>query len=100
LAKLKGIVGSQFAYGLRRADRDSRTVEREIRVPGALGVDLQSEHERYLTEKYAKKPVIAMNYRKSSKAFYMRLNDDDRRVATPILSCRASGAELGKAPAK
>jgi hypothetical protein len=39
------------------------------------------EHERYLTEKYAKKPVIVMNYPKGIKAFYMRLNDDGRTVA-------------------
>jgi hypothetical protein len=48
------------AYGLRRGDRGARTVERETRVPGQLGVDLQSEHERYLTGKYAKKPRIAV----------------------------------------
>ena len=40
----------------------------------------QSEHERYLTEKYAKKPVIVMNYPKDIKAFFMRVNDDDRTV--------------------
>jgi len=37
-----------------------------------VGADVQSEHERYLTEKYAKKPVIVMNYRKAIKAFYTR----------------------------
>jgi len=74
--------------------------ESAVEDPSNGGVDLQSEHERYLTENYAKKPVIAMNYRKSIKAFYRRLNDDGRRVATPILSCRASGTELGKAPGK
>jgi hypothetical protein len=41
----------------------------------------KSEHERYLTEKYAKKPVVVMNYPKAIKAFYMRLNDDGRTVA-------------------
>jgi asparaginyl-tRNA synthetase len=55
----------------------------ELRVPGRVGVDLQSEHERYLTEKYAKKPVIVMNYPKDVKAFYMRVNDDGRTVAPP-----------------
>jgi aspartyl/asparaginyl-tRNA synthetase len=44
-------------------------------------IDLQSEHERYLTEKYAKKPVIVMNYPKAIKAFYMRVNDDGHTVA-------------------
>ncbi len=41
----------------------------------------EPEHERYLTEKHAKKPVIVMNYPKAIKAFYMRVNDDGRTVA-------------------
>ncbi|KAH9623382.1 hypothetical protein KSS87_011090 [Heliosperma pusillum] len=45
------------------------------------GVDLASEHERYLTEVVFKKPVIVFNYPKGIKAFYMRLNDDDKTVA-------------------
>jgi asparaginyl-tRNA synthetase len=45
------------------------------------GKDLQSEHERYLTERYFKKPVIVYNYPKDIKAFYMRLNDDGKTVA-------------------
>ncbi len=44
------------------------------------GMDLQSEHERYLTEKHFKAPVIVYNYPKGIKAFYMRLNDDDKTV--------------------
>ncbi len=46
-----------------------------------FGTDLQSEHERYLVEKHFKKPVILYNYPKGIKAFYMRLNDDDKTVA-------------------
>ncbi len=45
------------------------------------GVDLQSEHERYLVEKHFKKPVILYNYPKNIKAFYMRQNEDDKTVA-------------------
>ncbi|ONK78279.1 uncharacterized protein A4U43_C02F16610 [Asparagus officinalis] len=45
------------------------------------GIDLASEHERYLTEVIFKKPVIVYNYPKGIKAFYMRLNDDNRTVA-------------------
>ncbi len=48
----------------------------KFEFPVKWGIDLQSEHERYLTEKYAKKPVIVMNYPKAIKAFYMRVNDD------------------------
>ncbi|MFT4567331.1 MAG: asparaginyl-tRNA synthetase [Saprospiraceae bacterium] len=45
------------------------------------GADLQSEHERYLVEKHFKKPVILTGYPKEIKAFYMRVNDDDKTVA-------------------
>lgn len=45
------------------------------------GADLQSEHERYLVEKHFKKPVIIRDYPKDIKAFYMRVNDDDKTVA-------------------
>jgi len=45
------------------------------------GIDLQSEHERYLVEKHFKKPVIVTNYPKDIKAFYMRMNDDEKTVA-------------------
>jgi len=48
--------------------------------PVKWGIDLQSEHERYLTEKTFKKPVIVYDYPKDIKAFYMRVNDDDRTV--------------------
>mgnify|MGYP000200147654 CR=1 FL=1 len=47
----------------------------------AWGVDLQSEHERYLVEKHFKKPVILTDYPKEIKAFYMRQNEDDKTVA-------------------
>jgi asparaginyl-tRNA synthetase len=48
--------------------------------PVEWGTDLQSEHERYLTEEYFKQPVILVNYPKQIKAFYMRLNDDGKTV--------------------
>jgi asparaginyl-tRNA synthetase len=50
-------------------------------VPVEWGMDLNSEHERYLTEKVKRKPTIVYNYPKDIKAFYMRLNDDNRTVA-------------------
>lgn len=46
------------------------------------GVDMSSEHERYLVEKVFKQPVIVYNHPKSFKAFYMRLNDDEKTVAS------------------
>ncbi len=49
--------------------------------PVEWGLDLQSEHERFLAEKHVGRPVILMNYPKEIKAFYMRLNDDEKTVA-------------------
>jgi len=52
----------------------------QFEFPVEWGIDLQSEHERYLTEKTFKKPVIVYDYPKDIKAFYMRLNDDGKTV--------------------
>ena len=54
---------------------------RNWEFPTQWGCDLQSEHERYLTEEYFKKPVIVTNYPSGIKAFYMRSNDDEKTVA-------------------
>jgi asparaginyl-tRNA synthetase len=61
------------------------------------GMDLQSEHERYLTEVIVKRPVIVMNYPKTIKAFYMRLNDDDRTVAAMDVLAPGVGEIIGGA---
>ena len=55
--------------------------EKKFQFPVSWGIDLQSEHERYLTEEVYKQPVIVYNYPKDIKAFYMRLNDDQKTVA-------------------
>jgi asparaginyl-tRNA synthetase len=54
---------------------------RNFEFPAEWGCDLQSEHERYLTEELLKKPVIVTNYPREIKAFYMRSNDDGKTVA-------------------
>jgi asparaginyl-tRNA synthetase len=61
----------------------------------AYGSDLQSEHERYLTEKHFKKPVILYDYPKSIKPFYMRLNDDDETVAAMDILVPRIGELIG-----
>jgi asparaginyl-tRNA synthetase len=60
-----------------------RAVEQGVafEFPVRWGMDLQTEHERYLTEQHVGRPVVVMDYPKEIKAFYMRLNDDDRTVA-------------------
>jgi len=55
--------------------------ERKFEFPVHWGMDLQSEHERYLCEDHCQRPVVVMDYPKEIKAFYMRLNDDDKTVA-------------------
>ncbi|KAG7673083.1 hypothetical protein KSW81_006298 [Nannochloris sp. 'desiccata'] len=55
--------------------------DKNFEYPVSWGIDLQSEHERYLTEVVFKQPVIVYNYPKDIKAFYMRLNDDNKTVA-------------------
>ncbi|MGH2648746.1 MAG: asparagine--tRNA ligase [Ginsengibacter sp.] len=59
------------------------------------GVDLQSEHERYLVEKHFKKPVILTNYPKDIKAFYMRQNDDGKTVAAMDILAPGIGEIVG-----
>lgn len=59
------------------------------------GMDLQSEHERYLTEKIAKCPLFLINYPKEIKAFYMRLNDDGKTVAAADLLVPGIGELVG-----
>ena len=58
-----------------------------IRYPGAC--DLQTEHERYLTEEIFKKPVFVTDYPKEIKAFYMKLNEDGKTVAA--MDCLVPG---------
>ena len=63
--------------------------------PVEWGRDLQSEHERYLTEEHAGGPVVVVNYPKDIKAFYMRLNDDDRTVAAMDVLVPGVGEIIG-----
>lgn len=59
------------------------------------GIDLQTEHERYLTEKVFKKPLFVTNYPKDIKAFYMRMNDDNKTVAAADLLVPGVGEIIG-----
>ena len=69
----------------------------KFEYPVEWGIDLQSEHERYLTEHHAKAPVIVMNYPKDIKAFYMRLNDDEKTVAAMDVLAPGIGEIIGGA---
>merc|ERR1719223_1779806 len=67
----------------------------QFKVPVEWGMDLGSEHERYLAEKIYKKPVILYNYPKDIKAFYMRLNDDEKTVAAMDVLVPGIGEVIG-----
>lgn len=67
----------------------------EFEYPVAWGNDLQTEHERYLTEKIFNKPVFVTDYPKEIKAFYMRLNDDGKTVAAMDLLVPGVGEIIG-----
>ena len=68
---------------------------KEFQYPVEWGIDLQTEHERYLTEEIFKKPVFVTDYPKDIKAFYMRLNDDGKTVAACDLLVPGVGEIIG-----
>jgi asparaginyl-tRNA synthetase len=78
---LKGIVNSDFVrLSYTEAVETLKKSGQTFEFPVEWGIDLQSEHERYLTEQVFKKPVIVYDYPKDIKAFYMRMNEDGRTV--------------------
>lgn len=78
---LKGIIDNDFErISYTEAVDILKKCGESFEFPVDWGTDLQSEHERYLTEKKFKKPVILYDYPKDIKAFYMRLNDDGKTV--------------------
>jgi asparaginyl-tRNA synthetase len=70
---------------------------RSFEYPVTWGIDLQTEHERFLTDEHIKGPVAVVNYPKDIKAFYMRLNDDDRTVAAMDILVPRLGEIIGGA---
>jgi len=96
IAKLAGIVDSEFVrMDYTEAIRVLGEATQTFQFPVSWGMDLQSEHERYLSETYAKKPVIVMNYPKAIKAFYMRVNDDGKTVAAMDVLAPGIGEIIG-----
>jgi asparaginyl-tRNA synthetase len=82
VAALEHVVATPFermtyTEAIQRLERSGRSFE----FPVAWGLDLQSEHERWLTEEHVKRPVIVTNYPREVKAFYMYLDDGERTVA-------------------
>lgn len=67
----------------------------QFEYPVEWGIDLQTEHERYLTEEIFKKPIFVIDYPKEIKAFYMRMNDDNKTVAAMDLLVPGVGEMIG-----
>lgn len=96
LERLKQIVASEFAQvSYTEAIELLKKADASFEYPVDWGKDLQTEHERYLTEKIFKKPVFVTDYPKEIKAFYMRLNDDNRTVAAMDLLVPGVGEIIG-----
>jgi len=96
VARLERFVASSFermSYGdaIAALEKSGKSFEFPVR----WGVDLQSEHERWLTEEHVGRPVVVMDYPKEIKAFYMRLNDDGRTVAAMDVLAPGIGEIIG-----
>ena len=88
--RLKHVAGSEFGRitytdAIKELEKHNDSFDYKV----SWGVDLQTEHERYLTEKVFKRPVFVTDYPKDIKAFYMKLNDDGKTVAA--MDCLVPG---------
>ena len=96
ISNLTGIVNSPFErISYTEAVDMLLQSEESFEYPVSWGVDLQSEHERYLTEKRIGRPVIVTDYPREIKSFYMRLNDDDKTVRAMDVLAPGIGEIIG-----
>ena len=96
ISRLEGLVQSEFArmdYS-EAVDILSRA-NKNFEFPVEWGLNLQSEHERYLAEEHVGRPVVVMNYPEEIKAFYMRRNDDGKTVAAMDVLVPGAGEIVG-----
>ena len=96
ISRLRSVIDSEFerieyteVISILQRSRE------KFEFPVEWGIDLASEHERYLTEKHVGRPVVVVNYPKEIKAFYMRLNDDERTVAAMDVLAPGIGEIIG-----
>ena len=96
ITRLRTVIDSNFErmdYG--QAVAILSNCGQTFEFPLAWGLDLASEHERYLSERHVGRPVVVMNYPKDIKAFYMRLNDDGKTVAAMDVLAPGIGEIIG-----
>ena len=96
LERLQGMLRQPFArVPYAEAIRILEDSGKEFAFPVTFGVDLQTEHERYLAEEHFQRPVIVYDYPKEIKAFYMRANDDNETVAAMDMLVPRIGELIG-----
>lgn len=94
--RLQNVLNSQFGHiTYTEAIEILKNSGENFAYPVEWGSDLQTEHERYLTEKHFQKPVFVTDYPREIKAFYMRLNDDGKTVAAMDLLVPGVGEIIG-----
>ncbi len=94
LERLENIVNNDFAH-ITYTEAIELLKDKNFDYPVSWGIDLQTEHERYLTEQIFKRPVFVTDYPKDIKAFYMRLNEDNKTVAAMDLLVPGVGEIIG-----
>ena len=96
LERLQNVVDNEFArITYTEAIEILEKADREFNYPVSWGIDLQTEHERYITEEVYKKPVFVTDYPKEIKAFYMYENEDKKTVAAMDLLVPGVGEIIG-----
>jgi asparaginyl-tRNA synthetase len=96
IERLENIVNSSFeVMTYSDAIEVLKNSNKKFEFPVSWGLDLQSEHERYLSEEHCKKPVILTDYPKEIKGFYMRQNDDGKTVAAMDVLAPGIGEIIG-----
>ncbi len=96
IAKLQAMIDSRFVrMDYTDAIKILESAQNQFEHPVKWGIDLQSEHERFLAEKHVKGPLVLMNYPKDIKAFYMRLNADEKTVAAMDVLAPGIGEIIG-----
>lgn len=100
LERLNHVVSSEFGHvtyteAIKILEDDQKAGKVKFSYPVSWGCDLQTEHERYLTEQVFKRPVFVTDYPKEIKAFYMKLNEDGKTVAAMDLLVPGVGEIVG-----
>lgn len=94
--RLKHFINADFAkVDYTEAVMILQNCDQRFKNPVSWGIDLSSEHERYLAEKYFNAPVVVKNYPKDIKAFYMRINDDGKTIAAMDVLAPGIGEIIG-----